>query len=611
MHITPFVKIIPLSFGVLFLSIFLCAVIYAWSEPGVAPVGGNINAPINTGASAQGKIGNLGVGVASPGTKLDVVGSIRATGDIYTTGAGLGSIINSNEGGNLSLTNNSKTGATANLWKIYNMTGGYNNGLAFWRYYANGVNAGPAMFLADDGNVGIGTSGPGAKLDVNGQIKISGGAPGAGKVLTSDAAGIASWQTPSAGATYSTLAGIPTRTAWSGIHRGLVAEQLSWKNYGNGHTVFDASNSTSPDGGAVNNTNAQIAWSASYPTLMGWNGANTYGVRVDSARISDSAGNSDTVDGWHRDDIRAWGNFTGIPGNIAYYDAWYGTSYLGSNGNLYMGWDGRWLSDTINQDVRNGASPQWGSTYANNWFRSQNATGWYSETYGGGIWMDQSTYVRVYGGKGFTVDGSVGIGISSPATKLHVDGVIAIGNNSSAISNTGKAIEMVTDTTFGGVHDEHSGVRMFAYDMNGWGTAKLGIQTSVNWGAYETSAIIGNDATSFTGSVSAPAFYYNSDASLKKNISPITDSLDKINKLNGVYFDWKNSNEHSVGLIAQDVEKVFPEAVSTNTENGIKSVDYGKMVAPLIEAVKSQQTEISDLKSQIKELNAKIDTLAK
>lgn len=62
-----------------------------------------------------------------------------------------------------------------------------------------------------------------------------------------------------------------------------------WKNYGNNHTIFDASAGTSPDGTAVNNANAAVAWTGTYPTLMGWNGANTYGVRVDSARLADNS----------------------------------------------------------------------------------------------------------------------------------------------------------------------------------------------------------------------------------------------------------------------------------------------------------------------------------
>jgi hypothetical protein len=79
----------------------------------------------------------------------------------------------------------------------------------------------------------------------------------------------------------------PNRTNWStNGNISAVVGQLGWKNYGNSHTIFDASNSTSPCGTSVNNTDSQIAWGGSYPTLMGWNGANTYGVRVDSARLA-------------------------------------------------------------------------------------------------------------------------------------------------------------------------------------------------------------------------------------------------------------------------------------------------------------------------------------
>jgi hypothetical protein len=79
------------------------------------------------------------------------------------------------------------------------------------------------------------------------------------------------------------------RTNYKGVTDAAVIGQMMWKNYGNNHTIFDASASTSPSGSSVNNTNSGTAWSSSYPTLMGWNGANTYGVRVDSARIADSA----------------------------------------------------------------------------------------------------------------------------------------------------------------------------------------------------------------------------------------------------------------------------------------------------------------------------------
>jgi hypothetical protein len=75
-----------------------------------------------------------------------------------------------------------------------------------------------------------------------------------------------------------------------------VIGMMAWKNYGNSHVIFDASAGTSPSGGGVNQTNATTPWSSTYPTLMGWNGSGTYGVRVDSARIADStSGNAATV----------------------------------------------------------------------------------------------------------------------------------------------------------------------------------------------------------------------------------------------------------------------------------------------------------------------------
>ena len=55
------------------------------------------------------------------------------------------------------------------------------------------------MVITNAGNVGIGTTSPGAKLEVAGQVKITGGVPGLGKVLTSDAVGLATWTAPATG----------------------------------------------------------------------------------------------------------------------------------------------------------------------------------------------------------------------------------------------------------------------------------------------------------------------------------------------------------------------------------------------------------------------------
>ena len=84
---------------------------------------------------------------------------------------------------------------------------------------------------------------------------------------------------------------VPERnyTDWNdGTVINNVVGQLAWKNYGNWHIIFDASQGTSPSGAGINNTYPDVAWTASYPTLMGWNGTNTYGVRVDRATLSEN-----------------------------------------------------------------------------------------------------------------------------------------------------------------------------------------------------------------------------------------------------------------------------------------------------------------------------------
>lgn len=105
-----------------------------------------------------------------------------------------------------------------------------------------------------------------------------------------------------------------------------------------------------------------------------------------------------------------------------------------------------------------------------------------------------------------------------------------------------------------------------------------------------------------SGSVGAGAFFYTSDKSLKAHILPLSGSLSNILNLQGVSFNWKDSGEKGIGLVAQDVEKVYPELVHTNPQSGIKSVEYGNLVAPLVEAIKEQQKQIDELKAEIKAL---------
>lgn len=105
-------------------------------------------------------------------------------------------------------------------------------------------------------------------------------------------------------------------------------------------------------------------------------------------------------------------------------------------------------------------------------------------------------------------------------------------------------------------------------------------------------------AATFNGDVNAPNFNTTSDATLKTNVETLTGSLDAVKSLRGVSFDWLENGGSEVGVIAQEVEDVLPDVVNTN-EDGIKSVKYGNMVAVLIEAMKEQQAQIDELKTQL------------
>jgi hypothetical protein len=102
----------------------------------------------------------------------------------------------------------------------------------------------------------------------------------------------------------------------------------------------------------------------------------------------------------------------------------------------------------------------------------------------------------------------------------------------------------------------------------------------------------------FSGTVNAANFNTTSDATLKTNVETLTGSLDAVNALRGVSFDWLENGGSEIGVIAQEVEAVLPDVVSTNDE-GIKSVKYGNMVAVLIEAIKEQQLRIEALETQL------------
>ena len=95
--------------------------------------------------------------------------------------------------------------------------------------------------------------------------------------------------------------------------------------------------------------------------------------------------------------------------------------------------------------------------------------------------------------------------------------------------------------------------------------------------------------------------FWSSDERLKDNITPINDPLSKVISISGNTFDWNeksNKNGHDVGLIAQEIESVLPEAVVTR-DNGYLAVDYHKVVPLLVEAIKELSGKVELLEQKL------------
>lgn len=152
-------------------------------------------------------------------------------------------------------------------------------------------------------------------------------------------------------------------------------------------------------------------------------------------------------------------------------------------------------------------------------------------------------------------NGNVGIATTAPAFTLDVNGTLEASNA--------------------------NGAMLFASSGN------LGIGTTVP--SYKLH-VVGDIYAS--GDITA-----YSDARLKTNIATITNPLDKVDLLRGVYYTHIETQKESIGLIAQETLEVLPEVVATKGD--YLGINYGNIVGLLVEAIKELRQEIKELKNQI------------
>lgn len=217
----------------------------------------------------------------------------------------------------------------------------------------------------------------------------------------------------------------------------------------------------------------------------------------------------------------------------------------------------------------------------------------------GGGDITSSRTINVGGGTGITVNADnieitpadiralfgAGTGIS-----INAEGVIA---NTGVLSDpdTSDFVTKAGSQSIGGAKTfttaivAQGGISMGQADIAYTGSLVFtGGSGSVTFGSGGTISASG-DITAF------------SDSRLKENIEPIDNALEKIQSINGVTFNTIGQEKRQAGLIAQDLQKVLPEAVHEN-EDGMLSVAYGNTVSLLVEAIKELQAEVAELRQE-------------
>ncbi len=202
-----------------------------------------------------------------------------------------------------------------------------------------------------------------------------------------------------------------------------------------------------------------------------------------------------------------------------------------------------------------------------------------------------------------TSGGLIGIGTASPGGKLEIVG-----------SSGGLSLKLPSGEWYGASTTNrmafdnpnqlfHTGGSSGAYKFRNTGDT-ADVMTITNGGSVGIGSASPAYALDVNGTARVTSLIETSTRTLKDNIESYSTDISAFKQLEPVSFTWKETGKQDVGLIAEDVEKLFPEFVSKTDDGDVTGINYGKLATIFINVLKQQQGKIEELEDKIKKLTS-------
>ncbi|MBX3102023.1 MAG: tail fiber domain-containing protein [Bacteroidetes bacterium] len=230
-----------------------------------------------------------------------------------------------------------------------------------------------------------------------------------------------------------------------------------------------------------------------------------------------------------------------------------------------------------------------------------------------------------------TSSDKIGIGNSTPGHRVHIGDATSdaqlvclrvLGNEPSAWKG-GAAFGYTSASVIMGQLNGVATIGGHSSNLDAW----TNLAINPGGGNVGIGTFFPTERLHVVGNILADGYLYTSDRRYKDHIMPIPNALAAISRLNGVYYDWRIAEfphlqfpqGRQLGVIAQEVETLFPEAVHTGTD-GYKTVDYIRLIPVLLQAVKEHKTQtdrereqlmrmVQDLADQNRDLQLRLQAL--